>query len=268
MTRDDGRSRSAGKPGLGSGGPLTGRPAANGDVAAGLSADRSAVAAPPSSRADLDAFLAQARTAAAPSPGGRGRLVFALDATMSRQPTWDAACRLQAEMFQEAAKLGGLDVQLLYYRGFGECRASRWVADGRALAELMSGIDCRGGQTQIGKVLTHARRETGRQRVQAMVFVGDALEEAIDSLATRAGELGMLGVPVFFFQEGRDAAVERGFRELARLTRGAYARFDQSAAGELAALLRAVAAYAAGGRAALALADRSAPARLLLEQLR
>ena len=197
---------------------------------------------------------------------GRGRLIFALDATMSRQPTWDTAMRLQAEMFDEAGKVGALDVQLVYFRGFNECRASKWVSETRGLRDLMTGIDCRGGNTQIGKVLSHARKETRKKRVNALVFVGDALEEAIDDLAAKAGELGLLGLRLFIFQEGRDATVERGFRELARLTGGAYARFDPNAAGQLAQLLRAAAVYAAGGLKALQ--KSSAGSRLLLEQLK
>jgi hypothetical protein len=193
-------------------------------------------------------------------------MIFALDATMSRQPTWDAAQRLQGEMFEEAGKVGSLDVQLVYFRGFGECRASRWVSDARALRDLMTRIDCRGGQTQIGKILTHARRETAKRKVGVLVFVGDAMEENIDGLAAKAGELGLLGVKAFVFQEGRDAAVERGFREISRLTGGAYARFDTSAAGELSRLLRAAAIYAAGGIKALA--KGGAEARLLLAQLK
>lgn len=219
-----------------------------------------------SRRAEIDTFLEKAR-AIRPGDGARGRLIFALDATMSRQPTWDAACRLQGEMFTEAGRVGGLDIQLLYYRGFGECRASKWVSDAGALARLMTGIDCRGGQTQIGKVLAHARRETEKQRVQAMVFVGDAMEESVDTLCARAGELGLLGLPVFLFQEGRDAKVESAFREIARLTNGAYVRFDQNAASELGSLLKAVAVYAAGGRKALT-SHGGAGGRLLLAQLR
>ena len=130
----------------------------------------------------------------------------------------------------------------------------------------MTGIDCRGGNTQIGKVLSHARKETGKKKVNALVFVGDALEEPIDDLAAKAGELGLLGLRLFLFQEGRDAAVERGFRELARLSGGAYAHFDPNAAGQLAQLLRAAAVYAAGGLKALQ--KSGAGSRLLLEQLR
>jgi hypothetical protein len=202
-----------------------------------------------------------------PTAGARGRLIFSLDATMSRQPTWDSAMALQADMFQEAASVGSLDVQLVYYRGFGECRASKWVGNAAALRDLMTGIHVRAGKTQIGKLLAHARRETQKERVQAMVFIGDAFEEAVDTVADRAGELGLLGVPVFLFQEGRDAAVERTFREVARLTKGAYAHFDRSSAKELAALLRAVATFAAGGRKALA-ARGGDKAQLLLDQLR
>jgi len=224
-----------------------------------------------SSRADIDAFVARARILAPTvEPGKRGRLIFALDATMSRQPTWDEACRLQADMFREAAAVGGLDVQLVYYRGLGECRASRWVSDASRLAALMEAIDCRGGHTQIGRILAHARSASEGTKAQALVFVGDAMEEAVDDLCAAAGELGLLGVPAFMFQEGHDAVAEKTFREIARLTRGVYCRFDLGAAHELGELLRAAAVYAAGGLKALAdLSKRRGPAIVrLLEQLR
>jgi hypothetical protein len=232
------------------------------------------IPAPATGRAEIDAFLAKASvlSEAAPRPaaGTRGRLVFALDATLSRQPTWEIACGLQADMFRETAAIGGLDIQLVYYRGLGECRASRWFSDGRSLAEVMGTIDCRGGQTQIGKVLAHARRECERQKIQALVFVGDAMEENVDKLCTIAGELGLRSVPVFLFQEGADPVATSAFREIARLSNGAHCRFSPGAAHELAELLRAVAAYAAGGLKALAdlSARHNAGAMKLLQQLR
>src|SRR5665213_32330 len=153
---------------------------------------------------DIAAFVAKARAWSPHAAGARGRLVFALDATMSRQPTWDMACALQADMFREAQALGSLDIRLVYYRGLNECRASGWISDSAQLAKLMSRIDCRGGNTQIGKVLSEARREAVASAVRAVVFVGDAMEEPIDQLCVKAGELGLLKVPVFMFQEGHD----------------------------------------------------------------
>ena len=149
---------------------------------------------------EVDAFLAKMRGLSIQPAANGGRLIFALDATASRQPTWDTACQLQAEMFREATAIGSLSVQLVYYRGLSECRASRWVSRPEQLSGLMEQIDCRPGHTQLGKVLTHARRETELLKVQALVFVGDALEENPDN----AGELGRLGVPAFMFQEGHD----------------------------------------------------------------
>jgi hypothetical protein len=220
--------------------------------------------------ADIERFLAELKASPALAASGtRGRLMFALDATFSRQPTWDLAQALQAEMFREVARLGGLDVQLVYFRGFGECKAGRWVSDAAGLARLMSRIDCRGGRTQIGKVLRHALHEAQQQRIGALVYVGDCMEEGSDELCELAGRLALLGTPVFLFQEGADRVAEATFREIARLSGGAFGRFDTGAAGRLRELLSAVAVYAAGGIAALAdLSRRQAGARLLLEQMK
>jgi len=214
----------------------------------------------------IDSFLDQARqVAAAPGVLPKARLVFALDATMSRQPTWDLACRLQGEMFAAASGVGELAVQLVYFRGFDECRASRWVAEPKALTGLMARIDCRGGQTQILRVLRHVKAEAARAPVKAFVYVGDAMEEEIDSLCAAAGELGLLGIKGFLFHEGHDPQAARAFQEIARLTGGAYARFDARAPGSLVGLLRAAAAYASGGVEALnRLASRDSEARRLL----
>ena len=218
---------------------------------------------------EVAAFVEQARRTPAPPASGRGRLVFALDATMSRQPTWDLAQALQAKMFDVAARLGGLEVQLVYFRGFRECRASSFVTGGEGLARLMSRISVRSGETQIRRVLGHALSETKLAKVGALVFIGDAMEENPDELAALAGELALHGVKAFMFQEGRDPVARRAFQEIARLTGGAYSAFDAGSAARLEALLRAAAAYAAGGQAALLkAADANPEARLLLSQMR
>lgn len=225
-------------------------------------------------RAAVEAFAEAMRRAPAKATGrsepGRGRLIFALDATMSRQPTWDAAQQVQAQMFAAAAACGGLDIQLVYFRGFNECRASSFMRDGAGLGSAMATISVRGGQTQIGRVLRHVRAERGAGPLGAFVYIGDAMEEKADDLGRIAGELGLLGVKGFFFHEGGDAGAAACFKDLARLTGGAFATFDSRAPGRLAALLRAAAAFAAGGHKALR--DRAdagdAEARLLLGQLK
>jgi hypothetical protein len=175
-----------------------------------------------------------------------------MDATASREPTWDIASHIQAEMFKETAALGGLEIQLVYYRGFGECRASPWITNSADLLRRMTGVFCLAGQTQIAKVLKHTIKETKKRKVAALVFVGDCVEEDIDRLGHLAGQLGLLGVPCFMFHEGRDPVARSAFQQIARLSGGAFCPFDANSAQQLRDLLSAVAVYAAGGRKALA----------------
>lgn len=205
-----------------------------------------------SSHAEVDAFLQKVAATPDVRPAGqRGRLIFAMDATASRAPSWDQARRIQSEMFTQTAALGGLDIQLCYYRGFAEFFTSPWLGNADDLLGQMRNVTCRGGHTQIKRLLQHTLRETRNQKVNAMVFVGDCMEEDVDQLCQLAGELGILGLPVFVFQEGLEPVAEHGFREIAKLSNGAYCRFDADSAQQLRELLGAVAVYAAGGRRAL-----------------
>ncbi len=219
---------------------------------------------------DIDAFLRKVAMTRAQPSDGRGRLMFAMDATASRQPTWDRACQIQGEMFSETAALGGLEVQMAFYRGFFEFSATPWITKSADLVRRMTGVYCLGGQTQIAKVLRHAINETKKQKVNALVFVGDCIEERIDDLCALAGELGMLGVPAFIFQEGDRIVATRGFKQIAKLTNGAHCQFDLSSARQLRDLLSAVAVYAAGGRKALKSYSRKTggEVRLLAQQVR
>lgn len=205
-----------------------------------------------SSSAEVAAFLEKVAIAPqAPQGEGKGRMIFAMDATGSRGPSWDRACHIQAQMFTETDALGGLEVQLIYYRGFGECRASPWVGKTKELLRFMTRVYCLAGHTQIRKVLKRAIKETEQKKVGALVFVGDALEEDIDDLGHLAGKLGLLGLPCFMFHEGFDVAARNAFKQIARLSGGAYAPFDANSPQQLRDLLAAVAVYAAGGRPAL-----------------
>jgi hypothetical protein len=218
-----------------------------------------------SSKGEIDTFLKKSRDITQ-FQSRQPRLLFAIDATASRQPTWDTACQQQQAMFQAVAKTASLRVQLCYYRGFNEFCASPWLDSSERLASTMGQVYCEGGHTQIARLLRHALSEHNKAPIRAMVFIGDAVEENPDTLCQLAGQCGLLRFPLFMFQEGRDGAVETCFRQMSKLSGGAYARFDQHSASALAALLGAAASFAAGGRAALE-KQGSESAKLLLKQL-
>lgn len=222
-----------------------------------------------SSATDIAEFLEKANELAVTADtNGGGRLMFALDATASRQPTWDTACNLQGQMFESAEQVGNLHIQLCFYRGYREARFSGWFDKAVELHRVMQKVQCAGGLTQIKRVLRHALDEHQRQPVSALVFVGDCVEENPDLLCDLAGQLGIHRLPVFVFQEGYDTDAEPVFREIARLSGGAWCRFDQNSAQQLQDLLSAVAVFAAGGKKALQDFSHSRPAlAAVLKQL-
>jgi hypothetical protein len=205
-----------------------------------------------SSDQDIDDFYAKMSSLPVLRPKGqKGRLIFALDATASREPAWDKACRIQSDMFSETEALGGLEIQMAWYRGFANFRTTPWLSNSADLVGYMESVRCLGGQTQIENILDHALDEAGRKKINALVFVGDCVEEDVDRLCGLAGKMGLLGIPAFIFQEGDEPFAARAFGQIAELTGGAHCRFDLSSAQQLRDLLAAVAVYAAGGRKAL-----------------
>lgn len=208
--------------------------------------------ATPSSSKAVAEFIQQAgKLPANISMGDKGRLIFALDATASREATWDRACHLQGRMFTETKALGQLAVQLCYYRGFSQFHASPWLHSTEALLAEMNQVSCIGGYTQISRLLQHGLSEAKQQPLHGIVFVGDSLEESIDELCNWAGQLKLHGVPVFLFQEGYDEVTTQGYRQIAQVSGGAHCQFDEGSAAGLQALLSAVAVYSVGGLTAL-----------------
>src|SRR5262249_2821872 len=199
-----------------------------------------------------------------------GRLAFIIDATGSREHTWDAASQLQSEMFVEAGKFGTLEMQVTYFGGLNNVANSDWTGDAHELQHFMGRVRCDTGHTKYARALAHVRDEHRRQSINAVILIGDMLEEEPRMLYDAVGGLG---VPCFCFQEGDDfrhaetLALREAFTEMARLTKGAYCAFDSSSIGQLRELLRAVAAFATGGLTALA-DQRTDSARKLLGQLK
>ena len=223
-----------------------------------------------SKQSKIDAFLEKATG----RPQGVGRLIFVLDATASRGPIWDMTRGLTGDMIREATSVGRLELQLVFFRGGSdrrqECVASDWLIDPVRFAQIMAKTECRAGYTQIVRALSHAKRETTKSKVNAIVLIGDAcepIEDAIDLVCEAAAELEKLKTPVFAFLEGRNPEAEKGFRTIATMSGGAFGRFDAGSAKQLGDLLKAVGVFAAGG--VIALQGRNDPAStLLLAQMR
>lgn len=200
----------------------------------------------------VKAFLEQASKVPVPAESkSLGRLIFAMDATASREPCWDMACQIQADMFTETAALGQLQIQLCYYQGYGEFYAKNWTQNASQLQQEMTSVRCKSGQTQIQRILKHTLSQANSHKINALVFIGDHMEELADNLLETAGQLALRGIPVFIFHEGNDPIAEQTFRRISKITKGAYCRFNQSSAEQLRALLNAVAIYAVGGLSAL-----------------
>ena len=205
-----------------------------------------------SGNGEIDAFLEKVDSLPSINSRGRpGRLIFAMDATASRAPTWDMACELQGKMFTEANGIGELDIQLVFFRGYQECKSSAWLNNPIDLLRLMTSVTCLAGRTQIERVLQHALTESKKNPVDALVYVGDSMEESIDRVGELAGQLRLSNLPLFIFQEGHDIVTSEAFRQFAQLSGGAHCSFDNSSAAQLGKLLTAVALYATGGAAAM-----------------
>lgn len=201
---------------------------------------------------EIKGFLEQVAKAPLVTKGkSNGRLLFAMDATASREPMWDIASQIHAEMFEAVTNIGGLSIQLCYYRGFNEFNHFAWTDQSAAMLNSISSVRCLAGKTQISKILTHALNQTQQSPIQALVFIGDAMEEDIDKLGDLAGQLGIYKTPAFFFQEGNNPIVTRAYQQLARLSGGAHCSFDAGSVDLLMDLLKAVARYSVGGLRAL-----------------
>jgi len=175
------------------------------------------------------------------------------------------ASQLQSEMFNETAKLGGLEMMVIYFRGMDEVGASNSTSDARELQHFMGRIRCEGGYTKYARAFERVRQEHQRAAINAVIVIGDMCEERPPAPIYDA--VAGLGVPCFCFQEGNDPELRPVFEKIRDLTKGAYYAFDAGSIAQLRELLQAVARFAVGGLTALA--DlRTDGARKLLGQLK
>ena len=213
---------------------------------------------------DLDLFIKKLSSLPKKYNTTNGKILFGLDATASRQPMWDRAAHIQADMFEAALSLGGIEMQVAYYQGFGNFKAFPWSSDSKEIIDYMYSVQCLGGLTQINKFLEHAISELKKTKINAIVFIGDCMEENADIIINKAGKIGLKGVPIFIFQEGSHPDASFVFSEIARITNGFHSIFDSSSSSILKNLLKAVAIFAAGGKEGLKKNIRIAPKEIKL----
>jgi hypothetical protein len=202
-----------------------------------------------------------------------GRLIFGLDLTGSREAGLKQARIATAAMFEAIRTFGSIEVKLVYYRGTSECRESQWCADADVLRRSMLTLSCARGNTQIARLLARVLSE--REKLSAVVFVGDHCEDNHEELLRLAELLRGKAIPLFVFHECDDhdqwsLNAKPLFRRMAAISGGVYVEFKPGSGETLKELLRNVAAFSAAGveglnRMAL---PKTAEARQLREGLR
>lgn len=181
------------------------------------------------------------------------KLLFSMDATASREATWDIAQDLTQSMFDQIP--GGLKIALAYHGGGRLKEVSEFRSDVQYFKKKVSEVSCDPGTTALCEILDHAANERG---LSALIYIGDAYEEG--DYKALARELKLRKIPCFFFLEGQDPTAKRAFSEIAEITSGAVFPFDMASLEKAKARLDAIAAFAAGGMQLLKEKAASLPA--------
>jgi hypothetical protein len=209
----------------------------------------------------------------------RGCLGMVIDATASRDASWNAAKKIQRQLFARVSGDNRMVLRLVVMRG-GGFKDYGWHTDGEKLGSLIDRMQTDSGNTRIVDSLRAFIREPGGHKPAALILVGDCCEEKNADVLNAARELSQNGIRVYAFHEtvggttdrrANNSNAENLFRQVAAITGGAFAKFGNGM--PLADLCNAVAAYCAGGEEALKALGRrgdraaqqlSAPRQVLL----
>lgn len=199
----------------------------------------------------MSAFVSKAR-ALKRAANAQNRLIFSLDATASREPTWHVARSMHRALFDIATEDTTFALQLCYFRGLMEFEATPWMTQPGPLLDALNAVYCKRGATQIERMLRHALAEfEGSSSIKAIVYIGDACEENSDTLNALAVQCRLAKRPLLLFQEGRDATASLCFASMAALSNGAHLQLDDASGDRLRELLRSAVRFVLGGRKAL-----------------
>jgi len=168
-------------------------------------------------------------------------IIFAVDATASREHFWSETIKIQDKMFSTAQKAGAnLHAQLVSYSGEtfdGEIHRTPWHNDAHALSDHLRSVRCAPSQTQIEKVFRHALNECCKRDVHALILVGDSYEENVPTLVRLASQINQKGIKLFMFHDTKTTCTAEDtltvFKKIAKAAEGFYVPFN---VGDLAVL--------------------------------
>ena len=196
----------------------------------------------------------------------RPRLVFAVDATASREPAWAAARQVTDALVK--ALPGELDVALAVHGGSRVHTFTAFTNNAATLRDRAAGVSCQAGMTRLLPILSASLKHPG---VRVVVYIGDVFEENVVLGRRLADAMGVAGTKLIVLHDTADLSARRDaevFWDLAKRTGGCVLPFDASAPGRLRDLLSAVAVYAVGGEKLLRQRRHELPGALaLLEHL-
>jgi hypothetical protein len=216
--------------------------------------------------AALLAALGHAEPLAESGNPARPRLVFAVDATASREPAWAAARKVTDALVK--ALPGELDVALAVHGGSRVHTFTAFTSDATTLRDRAAGVTCEAGLTRLLPILSVSLKQPG---VRVVIYIGDVFEESVSQGRRLADAMGAQGAKLIVLHDTADPASRRDvevFWDLAKRTGGCVLPFDANAPGRLRDLLSAVAVYAVGGEKLLRQRRHELPGAVaLLEHL-
>jgi hypothetical protein len=225
-----------------------------------------AVAATASAPATLRSALGHAEPPAETGTPARPRLVFAVDATASREPAWEAARQVTDALVK--ALPGELDVALAVHGGSRVHTFTAFTDDANTLRDRAAGVTCEAGLTRLLPILSASLKQPA---MRVVIYIGDVFEESVTQGRRIADALGAQGTKLIVLHDTADPAARRYaevFWDLAKRTGGCVLPFEASASGRLRDLLSALAVYAVGGEKLLRERRHNLPGAVaLLEHL-
>jgi hypothetical protein len=196
----------------------------------------------------------------------RPRLVFAVDATASREPAWAAARQVTDALVK--ALPGQLDVALAVHGGSRVHTFTPFTSNAATLRDRAAGVACQAGMTRLLPILSASLKHPA---VRVVIYIGDVFEESVIQGRRLADNMGQRGTKLIVLHDTADPAARLDaevFWDLAKRTGGCVLPFNASASGRLRELLSAVAVYAVGGETLLQERARDLPGAIaLLEHL-